>query len=341
MGKFWLRQLSFVLGNGSQSIDVSQLRCRFTVTQNVIDSPDQLDARITNLSPTTESLITKEFDQVQMTCGYEGMTGLIFKGQIKWFRKGRESPTDTYMDITAQTADKAYNFGVVNKTLPAGSTPKDHVNTALKALQAIDPTITMGLVTPDLSTPVYPRSFPLYGAARNMLRNVGLLKGATFNIYNNMLQMLEIQRTLQTQAITLNSMTGLIGRAVQTPNGIDARCLFNPAIKPHCVVIINQSSIDAAAAAALLQGGPSGLSSQELATLQSNTVPNIAADGRYKVLHMNITGDTRGTPWYMDLTCLAIGDTSGGAATAAARGYPRKANDVSGYVPNSSGTCAR
>nr|WP_315596087.1 hypothetical protein [uncultured Cupriavidus sp.] len=66
--------------------------------------------------------------------GYQGNFGIIFDGTIKQVRRGRESQTDTYLDITAADGDSAYNFAVVNTTLAAGSTALDHVQACTRAM---------------------------------------------------------------------------------------------------------------------------------------------------------------------------------------------------------------
>lgn len=49
-------------------------------------------------------------------------------------RRGRESQTDTLLDIIVADGDSAYNFAVVNSTLAAGSAATDHMSIATAAM---------------------------------------------------------------------------------------------------------------------------------------------------------------------------------------------------------------
>ena len=48
----------------------------------------------------------------------------------------------------------------------------------------------------------------------------------------------------------------------------------------------------------------SQLTPKKLVVMVSNPLAPLAADGLYTVLKIDLYGDTRGNPWYMDLGCL-------------------------------------
>jgi hypothetical protein len=55
----------------------------------------------------------------------------------------------------------------------------------------------------------------------------------------------------------------------------------------------------------LITGGSNSGADLQAAPPRQNQLPSVAADGAYKVLGISYEGDSRGNPWYMDLTCLS------------------------------------
>ena len=92
----------------------------------------------------------------------------------------------------------------------------------------------------------------------------------------------------------LNSRTGLVGMPAQTFNGIEARCLLNPEIKPSTLIQIDESSIQRQA-----------ISPNYSAGARNFNMPSIDADGIYKIYEVTHHGDTRGTDWYTDMIGIA------------------------------------
>ncbi len=102
---------------------------------------------------------------------------------------------------------------------------------------------------------------------------------------------------LPNQAVVLNSKTGLVGQPEQTNDGIKARCLLNPMLKIGGKVQINEKDVAQAKLADTSKDA------------QANKPADIAADGFYRLLVVEHSGDTRGNDWYSDLVCLDIDAT--------------------------------
>jgi len=79
--------------------------------------------------------------KVILQAGYESNYGVIFQGNIKQVLLGRESATDTYVDLVCGDGDRAYNYAVVNTTLAKGSTPLDQVNAAAQTTSPMGVTL--------------------------------------------------------------------------------------------------------------------------------------------------------------------------------------------------------
>lgn len=290
MAQQWLRYCKLTVAGGGDSVDLSQLRIRFQVTQHNLQSPNVGDITISNLSDQTVKRIKGEGTEVTLEAGYQENPGLIFKGQIIQKRSGRENPVDTYLNIIAQGGDQAYNHAVVSKTLAAGHTYKDQVMTAYEALKPFG--ITLGKIA-DLGDKKMPRARVMFGMARDILRTIAISTGTSWSIQNNELTVTKNNEPKEGGAIVLNSRTGLIGLPVQSIDGILVTCLLNPQIGPGSLIQIDQASVQEAK-----------LSADYLAAVNNSMIPSTADDGFYKCLVVNHIGDTRGDPWYTQILCL-------------------------------------
>lgn len=290
MAQQWLRYCKLTVAGGGDSVDLSQLRIRFQVTQHNLQSPNVGDITITNLSDQTVKRIKGEGTEVTLEAGYEENPGLIFKGQIIQKRSGRENPVDTYLNLIAQGGDQAYNHAVVSKTLAAGHTYKDQVMTAYEALKPFG--ITLGKIA-DLGDKKMPRARVMFGMARDILRTIAISTGTSWSIQNNELTVTKNNEPKDGGAIVLNSRTGLIGLPVQSIDGILVTCLLNPQIGPGSLIQIDQASVQEAK-----------LSADYTAFVNNAMIPSTADDGFYKCLVVNHIGDTRGDPWYTQILCL-------------------------------------
>jgi hypothetical protein len=268
-----------------QGLDLSQLRFRFSVTHRAIMTPGVLECRVYNLSDATASHVQKEFTRVQLSAGYAGNLGVIFDGTVTQVRKGRESETETYLDVTAVEADQAQNFAVVNTTLAAGSTPDDRMGALLKALEPYG--INKGYIPSPLPGSTLPRGRVLFGMVRDHLRDLAAATNCDWNIKDDQLNFVPQDAYAPGDVIEINSRTGMIGLPEQTFGGVVVKCLLNPSIHPGRAVHLNNASIQTATIGTTLND-----------QVQKGLLPSIAADGYYRVLLVSHEGDTRGPPWY-------------------------------------------
>lgn len=270
-----------------------QLRIRFDVHQRDSSTPHHANIYITNLSRQTAQAIRKEYKSVTLEAGYEGSSGVIFKGEIVQVRILRESVTDGIVHILATSAQRARNFATVNKALASGHTFRDRVDVAAKALKEFG--VEIGHID-DLGSKKFPRGFACFGNAKDLLREVCFATGSSWHITNGKLNVVKNGSTLPGSTIVLNSNTGMIGFPEQTLDGVVVRCLLNYRILPTQKLQINESSIQQAAFS------PSYLG--ELNNQQLQGVLGLAADGIYKALLVEHNGDLRGPNWYTEIVCV-------------------------------------
>ena len=305
MTQQYIRACSLIVGNASgQGLDLSALRIEFTVNHASAQTPKILVARISNVAAATAALVKAEFTRVILSAGYTGALGKIFDGEIRQTRYGRESPTDTYLDIIAADGDQAYSQAFSNQTLAAGHTSDDIFKAVSQTMQAYGVTAgTAPPASPQASASAI-RPKVMFGPSRDILRTLATSTGTSFSITDAQLNfaLLDAPQVPGQQAVVLSSQTGLIGIPRQTIDGVEATCLLNPQLKANGFVtiattLIAQAQVDQSFAAT--QGG------NLTGTGSNQSVAGLSPSGTYRIVYIDHTGDTRGDPWHSTVSCFA------------------------------------
>ena len=302
--KQYLRKASLIIGPESgEGLDLSDLRFTFQITRGDIQTPNEANVRVYNVSPDTAlKLQASEFSRIIVQAGYEGNFGIIFDGTIKQRRVGRENQTDTYLDITAADGDAAYNFSMTAISLEAGPMSGAHnsVGAILKNMVEYGIASKPGYL-PELPNEGLKRGKVIFGTSRDALRNIALNTSTSWSIQDGQLVMIPLSTYLPGEIPVLNSDSGVVGLPEQTVNGIQLTLLMNPNIKIGQAVKLDNASIQN-----LKYSLELGASATNLTTEQN---AKINGDGLYYVMMAEHRGDTRGQDWYTELTCLAIDAT--------------------------------
>lgn len=295
----YLRKISLKIGSDTEAIDLSDLRIRFAVRRGTISTPNTADIRVYNVSAATaKKAQLKEFGRIVLQAGYAGNYGVIFDGTIKQVRRGRESQTDTYLDITAADGDSAYNWSVINMSLAAGSTAQDHLKAAVQAMEGRG--VTMGEVAP-LSANKLPRGKVMFGLTRDVLDNLGRTQDVSWSIQDGRMTLIPNTAYLPGDAVVVNYQTGMVGLPEQTQNGVNVRMLLNPSVKIGRILKLDNASIQQ------YRYGVS-LNDQAFNDIIHNQIV-LDSDGVYKVLISDHYGDSRGGEWYTDVICVSVDAT--------------------------------
>lgn len=309
-------------------IELGALRITFSTTAIDVDVPPTATIRVINLAKSTAEKIKKEFQSVTLQAGYEdGNFGVIFQGTIIRVRKGRINNVDSFVDIMASNLDAIYNFGVVNKTLKAGSTHKDQLNAIQQSVnnsavaQGSAGSLQQGLQFGNIPSSVgtggtLPRGKVLFGLAREKMNNVADSTGTVWSIGpDGKVNFHELTGYLPGEAVVINAQTGMIGVPVATTQGIEVNCLLNPLIKAGTRIKLNNADITTTNNAYQGAGFPAYSDYQFFA--------NTSTDGIYVALVVEHEGDSRGhgNDWITKIVALAV-DASGnsGDGTVAAYG---------------------
>lgn len=295
MAEQYLRTCTLAVEGGGKTLDLSQMRIRFATRQRDTSTPHVLNAIVSNVSRQTAEMIRKEYKTVSLSAGYRSGSGLIFKGEILQVRSGRENVADSYVHILATSSERARNFATVNKTLAAGHTFRDRVDVATQAMKQYG--ITIGHID-QLDPRKFPRAFAAFGMAKDLLRDVCFSTGSSWHNHNGTFHLVKNSGTLPGDTVVLNSNTGMVGLPEQTLQGVIVRCLLNYRIRPAQKLQINESSIQRASLDPAYTGGLGNYNLSDAGIL------GVAADGIYKALLVEHSGDTRGPDWYTDITCV-------------------------------------
>jgi hypothetical protein len=294
----YIRQVSLVVGSETSVIDLSEMQIKFEVLRGDAQTPNTCSARVYNLSAQTANrLKSGEFTAIVLKGGYQDNFGVIFQGTVKYVYFGHETSISSYVDIVAADGDEAYQYATVNLSLAAGSKPQDHLNVALKSMAEYDVQFDTG-IGHKLTGNNLPRGKVFYGMARDVLRQTAADQGMTWSIQDGSLNMILQTSYRPGDAVVLTSATGLIGFPEQTQNGIHVKCLLNPAIKIGGLIKIDNASVQRYNFDLSMTGDKTNF-----------MIPELSADGLYKVLFVNHAGDTRGNDFYSNITCLSINPT--------------------------------
>lgn len=279
------------------ALDMSDLRFTFRIVANDTETPNTAYIRVYNLSEQTRQRAIKEFDTVVLQAGYETNSATIFKGTVKQFKRGKESNVDSFLDIYAADSDSNYNFSFINQTLPAGSSPAQELNLLGQSLGVpIDPDAFLGL-----TGGILPKGKVLFGLTKYLLREFADSQLSRWSIQQGVLTLIPLAGVLVGQAIVVNSLTGMVGVPESTDQGIQVRMLLNPQVQVGGKLQINNADITQTIVRQ--QFFPSYTSAPTM-------VADVTADGLYRVLVVEHTGDTRGQEWYTDVTCLSLDGSS-------------------------------
>jgi hypothetical protein len=294
-------------GNG---LDLSQLHCKFSVKRSSNQTPNCADIRVYNLKAETASAIQQALapalnkngillhsgGQVIIQGGYDSNYGVVFKGNIKQIILGRESATDTFMDLNCGDGDLAYNYAVVNSSVAAGSSMAQQFN------QIAAPMTNLGVGQlqnqPSFQPTVLPRGKTLWGNSKDYLRTFAQQNGLTWSIQDKKIKFIPQKGYAKGASVILTSKTGMIGTPEQTNIGVNAVCLMNPLINPGRTIKIDNASV---AKLKIDLGNPND---------PVNLAPPLTADGVYYVLVIEQTGDNRGIDWYSKLVCCTTSATA-------------------------------
>lgn len=302
----YLRKVQLIVARGTEGIDLSEFRIQFVVQAQDYETPNTAYIRVYNLATTTVQKIKGdlpfdgEYTRVILSAGYQtGNFGVIFDGTIKQYRTGRESPTDTYLDIFAADGDIGFQQALLKQTLRAGATPQQIAGAIGDAFK--DYGVTMSDIQGMTFSGVrLSRGKVMFGLARDAMRRFAQTQFSSWSIQQGNIVVTRLNSYKPGEIVEMNMSTGMVGVPEATDSGIAVRCLLNPKIQVGTVLHIDNTSINQTQIVEQFFPGYN----------EVNFVAETTDYGYYRVPVSEYEGDTRDTAWYSRLTCLAIDMTA-------------------------------
>lgn len=358
MSANWQRYFDLRLTDcGGTTLILSDIRVLFTITAGLDKKGAEATIVIYNLSKTTQNkLLMGHYQQVKILAGYRGQidnngaapsvvsgpdnVSVIFSGEIRYAFSGmtediskmfgvKADARDALLSLHAIDGHKALLESRMNTTLAAGYDIKALHALTMKNFNPFG--ITAG-ATGTMPSAKFPRGRVLYKLAYQVMDDVAAQCRASWQFFDGKLQLVPEENYLE-QQVVLNRQTGMIGVPIQAKENVIIKCLINRDIYLHGLVQIKsgkppqktyiskaQQAEEAKKAEATTS--KSGAAGELQPTEQAQRPAAIASDGVYIVKAIRYTGDTRGSIWYMDLTCVPRDSQTAlttGAAPAAAK----------------------
>jgi len=280
-------------------LDLSEMHFTFEVHQSDYSAPNTAEVRVFNLKEETVLAIRKSFNRVVIEAGYDGNSGVIFEGTIKQFRIGKINNTTTFLDILAADGDIGFNFGVVNKSLPAGSTPQQRI---AETSAAMGMPVSFQPSQAQATGGVLPRGKVLFGMAKARMHDIVRSQQWSWSIQKNKVQVIPLTGYLPNEAVEINSYTGMVGVPRATENGIEVNILLNAQIIVGGLIKLNAADVNQT-----VQQNPSNAPfAYNNPYGNPELLAKVTNDGVYRVYVAEHIGDTRGTEFYTSIIALAV-----------------------------------
>jgi hypothetical protein len=272
-------------------------RVKFDYEKTVRPTPNTANIQIYNLHPSTEAKIKKAYDDSQgdvtLWAGYLANPRIVFRGTVRYVFTYKDG-TDWITEVQAADGDKDHHSALVNLTLQAGQTPLDLVHAILDVFQ-IGRTNQGGYV--QVAATPYLRGKTVSAPARTLLDRISADNGANWSIQDGALHIVEAAAVLPSEAIIVNSDTGMLGAPEITGKGIMVKMLLNPQVRCNGAIKIDNNSIKIKAIQQYTNGPK----------VRANTLARVSPDGVYKAIKIHGTGDTRDNDWTTEATCIGVG----------------------------------
>lgn len=271
---------------GSAISPSSELRMTFSIDLQTLREMQFAEITLYNLSRDTETDILKNGQSVTLEAGYQnGAYGVIYTGLILQVIRGKDDAV-TYTTKLICVTDPI-NRGVTSLTVTGGQTAQQIIQQIARSSSVpFDVTFNPS----DLgSFQLLYRGKTVFGKTIDVLRSIAIQNNAMLYADGNgmMVSSLSAPPPAGDQIIELNVESGMIGMPTQTDNGIQVKSLINPNIRLDRWFHINNASVI-------------------LRQITFGDLPPavLDRDGIYRIIGLNISGDTRGNDWYMELEAI-------------------------------------
>lgn len=273
------------------------LRVTFNTYKSVLLEANTCEITIYNLSPDTEREIIQQGAEIILEGGYQGNTGIIFKGQLFQPIRGKENGTDYFLRLLCIDGDAYLNLTWDSETIGPNNTRRQLAEQVMRSstsqLDSVDTSQLPNENFIDGSITTNERSKVIFGCPSKYLQDMAKMSNSTFYVENNAGKFFDPNSTEGIkEAHLINKETGMIGQPRQIDNGVEVRCLLSPNFQLGDFIKIDNKSVITK-------------------EYEYGTIPYLLdRDGIYRIIKMHAVGDSRGQDWYWDLTTITQAGTT-------------------------------
>ncbi|QQP86949.1 phage protein [Entomomonas asaccharolytica] len=258
------RQYRLEIGNLLEGIAIDKLRVSFDIEKSLNPTPNPANIKIWNLSRSNmNKILAKEYTNVRLFVGY-GELRAIFSGNIIKSKVVRDD-LDFIVEIEVGDGDEDLQNASISETLAEGSDDYEAIDRALLTM----PLTQKGIIYLPKNKKK-PREKTLCGNSKDIIDQVAKQNGCDWSIQDGLLHVIPSSHVLPSEAVYISQDTGMIGSPEDTGDGLEVKCLLNPALT--CGGMIRLKSI---------------LS---------------FFNGDYKITNLKISGDALGGDWTCTIT---------------------------------------
>ncbi|MCK3654215.1 hypothetical protein A4G19_15885 [Pasteurellaceae bacterium Macca] len=227
------RQLRLTLSGKGQSLIIDNLRVAFEIEKTINEKPNPASIHIWNLNRNhLNQLLSKQLNEVSLDVGY-GELRMIYQGEILQAKIKRDG-LDFVMSLECADGYTDYSTARSAVTLKAGSTDEQIVTEIQKTLKK-----TQKGAMAFTSQRQLPRGKVLSGDSREILNRIAKNHQADWSIQDGKLIFLPKAYTLHEEAVLLSQQSGMIGMPEHTDEGLEVKCLLNPALQIGGVIQVD------------------------------------------------------------------------------------------------------
>jgi hypothetical protein len=260
------------------TLRIRGLDIQFTIEKSARHEPNKAQIKVWNLTRDHRRQIQSLSRsrgagriRAQLEAGYEGMTGILFSGNLRTADSAPEGP-DYITSVEGEDGGHAYQTTRVNESFPPGTSIATPVRACARALGVglgnLEDAIASATLEGGGTT--FPSGTAISGRAADELTELLRSCGLRWSVQNGVLQILRRNEALQSTAVRLTPTSGLIGiPSVDADGKVKARALLNSDIYPG-------------------------------RTVQFETID---LSGTYRVEKAKYIGDSFGQDWYVDVEC--------------------------------------
>ena len=301
----WIRYFRLYVGtqkNGTEALDFSSYRVKFTISQAVLTQPCTATVRIYNVGPETAGKITAIGQPLIIEAGYESNHGQVFVGKVVWKSMGRETPTETFMELMATAGGFGHSFAVVSASIPSGADDAEVLEYVKKAYAEHD---VKSIKTPELRKGGLPRGRVYFDSARNVFQELADNNALQWGYADEGIVAMPIKGISKEDKnpIVLSPATGLESRPMITLSGLQVKARLNPNLNIGARILVDPKEIQT-----------DSYNTSIVASVVDNTAVNGSMEdpnGLYKVLSRVHSGDTHGDEWTTTLVCEGVNASMG------------------------------